>query len=188
MEMATMLKTIECDPGQMPEEQTFCFGFAHTPVGQALIAWDRVGIWDLALVADDASGLRDLRLRWPALVSQLPDHSQAQHLLTCAFDKQTPNVSMSAVLQGTPFQQKVWRRLIELPFGERISYGELASALGMPKAARAVGSAVAANRLAFLVPCHRVVRGNGELGQFRWGIEMKRELLAWETGVLDERV
>jgi AraC family transcriptional regulator of adaptative response/methylated-DNA-[protein]-cysteine methyltransferase len=188
MEMATMLKTIECEPGQMPGQQSFCFGCAQTPVGQALIAWDRIGIWDLALVADAGSYLTDLRLRWPALVGRLPDHSQAQHLLARVFDRQACDASLTAVLQGTAFQQKVWRRLIELPFGERVSYGELARALGMPKAARAVGSAVAANRLAFLVPCHRVVRGNGELGQFRWGVEMKRELLVWETGFLGERV
>lgn len=87
-------------------------------------------------------------------------------------------------LRGSPFQLKVWQALRDIPFGETRSYGQLAESLGHPGAARAVGTAVAANKLAYLVPCHRVVRANGETGQFRWGAERKMQILTWESKVL----
>ncbi len=83
-------------------------------------------------------------------------------------------------VRGTPFQRAVWRELRRIPEGETISYGELARRVGRPKAQRAVGAAVGANRIAWLVPCHRVVRGDGGLGGFRWGCDCKRAMLEWE--------
>ena len=83
-------------------------------------------------------------------------------------------------LAGTPFQLRVWTALRAIPCGETRTYGDVARALGMPTAARAVGQAVGANPVAVLVPCHRVVRADGALGGYRWGVERKRALLAWE--------
>ncbi len=83
-------------------------------------------------------------------------------------------------VRGTPFQLEVWRELLRIPEGETISYGELAERVGHPGASRAVGSAVGANRIAWLIPCHRVVRGNGQLGGFRWGCDCKRAMLEHE--------
>jgi AraC family transcriptional regulator of adaptative response/methylated-DNA-[protein]-cysteine methyltransferase len=83
-------------------------------------------------------------------------------------------------LQGTAFQKRVWRSLQAVPPGETISYRALAVRLEQPKAARAVARACADNRLAVVIPCHRVVRGDGQLGGYRWGIERKRALLDWE--------
>lgn len=85
-------------------------------------------------------------------------------------------------LDGTPFQQQVWRALMDIPAGETRSYGELAVILGQPAgAARAIGTACGANHIAILVPCHRVVKSDGGLGGFRWGIDRKRQLLAREA-------
>ncbi len=83
-------------------------------------------------------------------------------------------------LQGTAFERRVWRALRRIPAGGRLSYGELAQRLGMPGGARAVARACTRNRLAVAVPCHRVVRGDGELAGYRWGVERKRALLARE--------
>ncbi len=83
-------------------------------------------------------------------------------------------------LSGTPFQQAVWRRLLDIPCGTTITYGELAAAVGRPGAARAVGAAVGANPVSLLVPCHRVVGARGALTGFGWGLAMKRALLAHE--------
>ena len=81
---------------------------------------------------------------------------------------------------GTPFQQKVWKELQRIPHGRTVSYGELARRVGAPKAARAVGQAVGANPIPILIPCHRVIRSNGELGGFSAGLEIKRWLLRHE--------
>jgi AraC family transcriptional regulator of adaptative response/methylated-DNA-[protein]-cysteine methyltransferase len=95
-----------------------------------------------------------------------------------------PKPSLKLALTGSPFQLKVWQGLMDIPFGEVRSYGALAESLGHPGAARAVGTAIAANKIAYLVPCHRVLRATGETGQFRWGAELKVHMLAWEARVL----
>jgi O-6-methylguanine DNA methyltransferase len=92
----------------------------------------------------------------------------------------TPLPAVAIDMPGTPFQQRVWRELQSIPAGERRTYRELADAVGMPTAARAVASACAANRVAVVIPCHRVVRADGEPGGYRWGPERKRALLAME--------
>lgn len=82
---------------------------------------------------------------------------------------------------GTEFQKSVWRALLEIPYGGRSSYGRIAAELGRPKASRAVGSAVGANPIAWLLPCHRVLPRSGEVGHYRWGAERKRALLEAES-------
>jgi AraC family transcriptional regulator of adaptative response/methylated-DNA-[protein]-cysteine methyltransferase len=79
-------------------------------------------------------------------------------------------------IQGTAFQQKVWKALQQIPAGQTRTYAELARAIGQPKAARAVASACAANRLAVAIPCHRVLRSDGEPGGYRWGLKRKQAL------------
>jgi len=90
---------------------------------------------------------------------------------------------VSLYVRGTDFQLQVWRALLEVPPGEITTYGRLAEAVGRPGAARAVGGAVAANPVAYLIPCHRVVRTSGELGGYRWGVERKRAMLEWERAL-----
>ncbi len=89
-------------------------------------------------------------------------------------------LSLPLDIRGTAFQQQVWQALRAIPFGETRSYQQVAEAIGKPKAVRAVASACAANRLAILVPCHRVVRGDGSLSGYRWGVARKARLLARE--------
>jgi AraC family transcriptional regulator of adaptative response/methylated-DNA-[protein]-cysteine methyltransferase len=84
-------------------------------------------------------------------------------------------------LSGTPFQLKAWRALLDIPFGETRSYGQLAEAIGSPSAARAAGSAIGANLLGYLVPCHRIIRDTGQAGQYRWGAQRKVAILNWEA-------
>ena len=84
-------------------------------------------------------------------------------------------------IQGTVFQEKVWQALMEIPPGETVSYAQLSHSFGHPKAARAVAMACASNRLAVLVPCHRVIRGSGDLAGYKWGIERKQKLLKQES-------
>jgi AraC family transcriptional regulator, regulatory protein of adaptative response / methylated-DNA-[protein]-cysteine methyltransferase len=87
-------------------------------------------------------------------------------------------------VKGTNFQIKVWEALLRIPSGACASYEDVALALGMPRAARAVGSAVGDNPVALLIPCHRVIRKTGALGDYRWGLPRKRAMLAWEAARL----
>lgn len=84
-------------------------------------------------------------------------------------------------LRGTVFQHKVWSSLLQIPEGNLKSYGDLAKTIEMPKASRAVGTAIGANPIAYIIPCHRVIQGNGNLGGYMWGIERKNALIAWEN-------
>lgn len=87
---------------------------------------------------------------------------------------------VTILLSGTPFQLKVWNELLKIPFGKTIAYNDIAIKLGDKNASRAVGTAVGQNKIAYLIPCHRVIAKNGKLSNFRWGIERKKQLLAWE--------
>ncbi len=84
-------------------------------------------------------------------------------------------------ISGSPFQQRVWSALRDIPWGKTSSYAELASAIGQPQAVRAVGAACGANPVAFLIPCHRVLRRDGSLGGYRWGAARKQALLDYEN-------
>ena len=92
-----------------------------------------------------------------------------------------PKVPLPLLLQGTPFQIKVWEALLEIPSGAVISYAELATRIGSPSAARSVGTACGANRLGLVIPCHRVIRKNGVIDSYRWGKTRKLAMLAYEA-------
>jgi AraC family transcriptional regulator of adaptative response/methylated-DNA-[protein]-cysteine methyltransferase len=166
---------------------TVRYGRAPTPFGFGLIGWTEQGIVLLHLQQTEILQARDV------LASEFPDCTfvrddlKASDLLEQVFQQGKPDhpkPSLKLALTGSPFQLKVWQGLRGIPFGEVRSYGALAESLGHPGAARAVGTAVAANKLAYLVPCHRVIRASGETGQFRWGAEVKAQMLAWEASEL----
>ena len=157
--------------------------FERTRLGGALIAGTAAGICAV-LLGDDESALRDdLRRRFPR--AALAEGGEAFRALAAAARAAIEDPEASGKvpldLHGTSFQQEVWRALCEIPAGRTASYGELAARLGRPRAAQAVGQAVAANPVAVLVPCHRAIRGDGSLSGYRWGVERKRVLLAREA-------
>lgn len=166
---------VELDIGQGDDSLELSFGVGQTPVGLATIAWSELGVRWLSF--GDARPDDAPQTRWPcARLKQNDGH--ARTLLRDAFHGE---LSVPVVLQGTEFQRLVWRALLQIEFGQTISYGALAQRLGKPGASRAVGSAVGANDIAYLVPCHRVLRSNGKVGQFRWGTDVKVALLEWES-------
>jgi AraC family transcriptional regulator of adaptative response/methylated-DNA-[protein]-cysteine methyltransferase len=150
------------------------FGQAMTPVGVAWLTWDEVGLRQLAFGESPTDP--DPQLLGASSVSR--DDQQASHLAAAVFKRH--RLDMPLVLCGTDFQRAVWRALLQVRWGQTLSYGKLATRLGRPAAARAVGAAVGANRLGFCVPCHRVVRQDGQTGEFRWGRDVKQRLLDWE--------
>jgi AraC family transcriptional regulator, regulatory protein of adaptative response / methylated-DNA-[protein]-cysteine methyltransferase len=160
-------------------------GFAESPFGISLLAEGPRGICYLSLLGrgEQDSAWGELKRRWfGALLRR--DDSRAEQLAGLVFRRgvePSGGPALRAFVRGSTFQVRVWRALLSVPPGVMISYGQLARRAGMPSAARAVGSAVGANPLAWLIPCHRVIRQTGVLGNYRWGAERKRAMLVWEA-------
>ena len=178
-----MIMTVAMTPGEIKaqgKDVLIEYGFYASRFGLALIAWTSRGICHLALNEQQDDSLRELIHLWPhATVTRKQD--QALRLGQDIFEPSTKQKKVKVVLKGTNFQLKVWEALIKAPIASVISYSDVANAIGQPKAQRAVGSAIAKNTLAYLIPCHRVIRESGEFGNYRWGIDKKAALLAWET-------
>jgi AraC family transcriptional regulator of adaptative response/methylated-DNA-[protein]-cysteine methyltransferase len=163
------------------------YGTATGPFGETFVAWTDRGICSLAFVDDGApdASLETLMREWPrARVTH--DRSGAEKLIGKLFARSGSDADpISLYVHGTNFQIAVWRALLAIPEGRLASYSQIARVVGRPRAVRAVGSAVGANPCGFLIPCHRVIRGNGELGGYRWGLTRKRAINAWEAAVSD---
>ena len=146
----------------------------RAPFGWLTIEATEQGVFGLAFGERGASG--------PAAAALARGHLEATRAaLADYFAGRVPQLP-ALDLHGSPFQLLVWRALLEIPFGEQRTYGELATALERPGAARAVGAANATNPVAILVPCHRVVAAGGRLGGYSGGLDVKRWLLAHEAG------
>src|SRR5688572_5429617 len=162
-------------------------GFYESPFGEALIATTDRGV--CALTFHDGNrraALRDLADRWPrATIEERPRVTGpvASRIFT-ALEARDPEglVPLGLLVRGTNFQVKVWRALLQIPVGSVATYEDIATAIGSPNAVRAVGTAIGRNPVAFLIPCHRVIRTTGALGGYRWGLPRKRAMLAWEAG------
>lgn len=157
------------------------FGRAVTPFGEALVGWTARGLCHLAFLdGDDALRVAELASQWPAAQRERDD-ARAQQWLDQVFATMPQRGSLHLVLRGTNFQLKVWEALLKVEPSRVVSYTQLAQLAGVPKAQRAVGSALAANTIGYLIPCHRVIRESGDFGPYRWGGERKAAMLAWEA-------
>ena len=158
------------------------YGTAPTPFGDALIAWTGRGICHIGFVqhADATSALVALKQDSPAAAFTL-DQAHARQLAGTIFNAAAQTQPLHLMLRGSNFQIKVWEALLDVAAGSTVSYGQLAKKLGMPGAQRAVGSTIAKNRIALLIPCHRVIRESGDSGHYYWGDDRKAALLAWEA-------
>jgi AraC family transcriptional regulator of adaptative response/methylated-DNA-[protein]-cysteine methyltransferase len=159
------------------------YGLAPSPFGECLVALTDRGICGLEFVADGdrASAVLGLRRAWPgARLEEDRDAARvvAGRIFGPADARRGP---LTLFLKGTNFQLKVWQALLQIPAGAATSYGALAEAIDQPEAARAVGGAVGRNPIAYLIPCHRVLRESGKFGDYRWGAERKRAMLGWEA-------
>jgi len=165
-------------------------GFASSPFGTCLVGVNRRGICHLSFTGnkDQSTAETLIRGNWPE-ANITRDNTVAIKIANQLFSSNRPNKqsTLHAVVNGTRFQVRVWQALLKVPRGTLVSYGQLARAIGQPGAARAVGSAVASNPVAFLIPCHRVIRETGVIGNYRWGPARKKALLAWETASQTQR-
>jgi AraC family transcriptional regulator of adaptative response/methylated-DNA-[protein]-cysteine methyltransferase len=159
------------------------FTTGRTSLGAVLLAHSADGVCAILLGDDPQRLAHDLRAHFVGarLVEDDCGLQQALAVVVEAIERPGPSFELPLDIRGTEFQRKVWRILREIPPGAPTSYAEVARRIGAPKALRAVAGACAANVLALAIPCHRVVRSNGSLSGYRWGMERKRILLQREA-------
>ena len=155
---------------------------APTPFGDALFAATRRGLCHLSFVDGDRDPASHLRREWKHASLRQSARAIAPYTreVTRRMSGLTPRSRLGLLLKGTPFRVKVWRALLDLPEGQVISYAQLAAAIEHPRAVRAVATGVAENPIAYLIPCHRVIRSSGAIGDYHWGAARKAAMLALE--------
>lgn len=156
------------------------YHFSPSPFGELIIASTARGICHLFFVTDQQQAVNDLIARFPhASLQHRTDILQQEALGFFRRDWQQKQIRLH--LSGTPFQLKVWESLLKVPMGSLVTYGAIANNIDKPKAARAVGTAIGSNPIAFLIPCHRVIQQTGRLGGYRWGESRKSAIIGWEA-------
>ena len=185
-----LIATEAVTPGEFKskgEGVVISYGRHSSPFGDCLLAVTARGICALAFVDDNVEArswrktLAELQQNW-AGASLVAAPASTQPFAEQIFGEvRTPTSELSLLLKGTNFQLKVWEALLKIPAGATWSYAEVAAAVGQPGAARAVGNAVGANPIGYLIPCHRVIRQNGLIEGYHWGATRKKAILTWEA-------
>lgn len=157
------------------------YSFAESPFGNIIVAATPKGICHMAFADDRDKALLSLKEQFPhAQFTQMVDLIQQNTLYI--FTQDWSRLSeIKLHLRGTDFQLKVWEALLKIPMGNLTTYSRLAEEINNPKASRAVGSAVAQNPVAFLIPCHRVIKATGDYGEYHWGSTRKNAMIGWEA-------
>ncbi len=164
---------------------TLAYGFHPSPFGTALAIATERGLAGLAFAdpGEEASALDDMRRRWRRAQFR-EDTARTAPLVCRIFDPKLwqRDRPLRVVMIGTDFEVRVWETLLKIPIGSATTYSDIATKISAPKAARAVGTAVGKNPIAFVVPCHRVIGKGGDLTGYHWGLTRKRAMLGWEAG------
>jgi AraC family transcriptional regulator of adaptative response/methylated-DNA-[protein]-cysteine methyltransferase len=162
---------------------TIDWGVAESPFGACSLGWNARGVCHLAFRPPSVrpGAPPELLESWPNAKLRRNDPGARQHAERVFSRPRQPGRALRAFVRATPFQLQVWRALLRIPEGSVASYRWTARAVGNPDAARAVGAACGANAIAYLIPCHRVIRETGVVQGYRWGDTRKRALLAWES-------
>lgn len=161
------------------------YGFDPTPFGQVIVASTGRGICHIAFGSSRQKLSDDLKNRFPnARFTEEQDEAQIAALRFFERDwSELPQLKLH--LKGTDFQLKVWESLLKIPVGGLTTYGEIARNIGVPNGSRAVGTAVGSNPVAFLIPCHRVIRSTGVAGEYMWGAGRKAAMIGWEGACMN---
>lgn len=164
------------------------FAVGQCALGAILVAASELGVCSILMGDDPEVLVRDLQDAFPraTLIGGDAGFEQLVSKVVGFIEMPQSGLDLPLDVRGTAFQQRVWLALRDIPAGETASYADIARRIGSPKAVRAVAGACAANKLAVAIPCHRVVRTDGSLSGYRWGVERKRALLEWEAKGRDE--
>jgi O-6-methylguanine DNA methyltransferase len=166
----------------MKTKAQICFATQRTPLGRLMVAANGHGVCAVGIGENSTELQNRLKKRFPEASLREDTRSLRGHLASLARYLADParGLSLPLDIRGTPFQRRVWAVLRKIPLGSTATYQSVARRIGAPKSARAVANACAANNLALVIPCHRVVRADGSLGGYRWGPHRKRALLEAE--------
>ena len=163
------------------ENLTIHYSFTFTVFGNIIVASTLKGICHIAFIEDQEIGIQHLFKCFPKanfIYSEEEIHLQVKNIFS---DNYNNIGKLKLHLKGTPFQLKVWEALLKIPMGKLATYGNIAQAVNSPKAARAVGSAIGDNPVAYLIPCHRIIRATGLFGEYMWGAKRKTAMIGWEA-------
>lgn len=158
----------------------------QTKFGETLIAETSKGICKVSFLDNDSNPLEELSIDFPLadFQNQLGINGK---LLKTYFDTwQIPKDKISIHFKGTPFQIQVWKALLQIPAGNLVAYQDIGNKIGKPKAVRAIGTAIGKNPIAYLIPCHRVIKNNGFIGNYRWETERKKIINAYEATLFNK--
>ncbi len=157
------------------------YSFAESPFGPIIVAATSKGICHLAFCQHKKEAVQTLKQRFPkAIYTEMVDSIQQEALFFFQHDWSKLG-QIKLHLHGTAFQLKVWEALLKIPKGDLSSYGTIATAIGNPKASRAIGTAIGSNPVAYLIPCHRVIQASGNTGGYLWGSTRKSAIIGWEA-------
>lgn len=167
------------------EGLTIYYGFHPSPFGLALVMATDYGLCGLAFAdkGEEATALADMKKRWyNAQYTEDSARTAPYAARIFAPDKWKDGQPLRITFIGSDFEIRVWESLLKIPVGRAVTYGDIATSIEKPKAARAVGAAVGRNPISFVVPCHRVIGKSGDITGYHWGLTRKRAILGWEAG------
>ena len=162
-----------------------CYSFQHSKLGEIIVASTKIGICYIGFVDDKIRSINQLTKRFPS--TKIIEKESESHLSVLPyFNENMDNViPIKLHLKGTSFQLKVWNALLDITLGKTKNYSDIAHQIGNPKAVRAVGTAIGKNPIAYIIPCHRVIQANGNIGNYFWGSERKKIILDWEKNLTE---
>jgi AraC family transcriptional regulator, regulatory protein of adaptative response / methylated-DNA-[protein]-cysteine methyltransferase len=161
------------------------YSFAESPFGNLIVASTPKGVCYMAFDDDEAEALNNLKQKFPNAAFQRKLDLIQQNALFIFQNDWSKLSQIKLHLRGTDFQLKVWETLLRIPMGQLSTYGGIAGKMGHPNASRAVGTAIGANPVAFLIPCHRVIQASGNIGGYMWGNTRKMAIIGWESAKTD---
>jgi AraC family transcriptional regulator of adaptative response/methylated-DNA-[protein]-cysteine methyltransferase len=164
------------------------YGIHETPFGRCLIGVTERGISWLSFIQSDEDPrheLEKMKLHWHNSVFH-ENRELTESMVDKIFGVSKGNTKLHVLVKGTNFQVKVWEALLRIPMGNVLTYQDVAKTIQSPQAMQAVGSAVGANHIAYLIPCHRVIRKDGILGEYRWSSTRKKGIIGWEMAKMDD--
>jgi len=156
------------------------YSFAESPFGSLVVASTHKGICYMAFENGEEKGLDELKLKFPRATFQRKLDIQQQNALFIFQNDWNKLNEIKLHLKGTDFQLKVWESLLKIPMGKLSTYGNIAEQIGNANASRAVGTAIGSNPVAYLIPCHRVIKSSGVFGGYMWGSTRKTAIIGWE--------
>ena len=166
---------------------TIQYSIHPTPFGNIFIATTEKGVCKIVFEEHPNQSLSDLAKEFPQANIVAMTNNLHCHIAAIFCNPMGEHSTFTLHLKGTPFQIKVWEALLKIPIGQLTSYGSIAQNINLPKASRAVGSAIGDNPIAFIIPCHRVIQGSGNFGQYMWGSTRKAAIIGWEAALVSDK-